>query len=71
MKITIDREADAAYIYFLSENEKTHFPLRTMTVDKNVNIDYAKNGKIFGIEILSLSLLDLDNLGEFNVSGLI
>ena len=35
---------------------------RTIPVDENINIDYDKNGKLIGIEILSLDILNLNDL---------
>ena len=53
MKITFDKEADAAYIYFkeISEGEvKT-----TISLNDSVNIDLDAEGKTLGIEILNAS----------------
>jgi len=53
MKITFDKEADAAYIYFkdISEGEvKT-----TISLNDSVNIDLDTEGKTLGIEILNAS----------------
>jgi len=53
MKITLDKEADAAYIYFkdISEGEVSD----TISLNENVNIDLDKEGKTIGIEILEAS----------------
>jgi len=53
MKITLDKEADAAYIYFkeISEGEVTN----TISLNESVNIDFDKDGKTIGIEILDAS----------------
>lgn len=50
MKIEIDKEADAAYIYFkdISEGEVD----KTVNLNKNLNIDFSKNNELIGIEIL-------------------
>ncbi len=50
MKITYDKEADAAYIYFkeLSPEEVS----QTISLNDSVNIDLDKDGKTLGIEIL-------------------
>ncbi len=50
MRITLDKEADAAYIYFkeISEGEVES----TISLNESVNIDLDKEGKTIGIEIL-------------------
>ena len=50
MKITYDKEADAAYIYFkeVSPEEVS----QTISLNDSVNIDLDKDGKTLGIEIL-------------------
>ncbi|MEK7672301.1 MAG: DUF2283 domain-containing protein [Patescibacteria group bacterium] len=63
MKITIDKEANAAYIYLLPKNGK-YYPLTTITADENVNIDYTKDNQLFGIEILDLDLLDMNHIKD-------
>ena len=50
MKITFDKEADAAYIYL-----KDILPgevAETISLNDSVNIDLDKDGKTLGIEIL-------------------
>ena len=53
MKITLDKEADAAYIYFkeISEGEVTN----TISLNDSLNIDLNEEGKTIGIEILNAS----------------
>lgn len=53
MRLTFDKEADAAYIYFkeISEGEVTN----TISLNESVNIDLDKDGKTIGIEILEAS----------------
>lgn len=53
MKITFDKEADAAYIYFkeISEGEVE----TTISLNDSVNIDLDAEGKTLGIEILNAS----------------
>jgi len=53
MKITLDKEADAAYIYFkeISAGEVTD----TISLNESVNVDLNKEGKTIGIEILDAS----------------
>lgn len=62
MKIKIDKEAGAAYIYLYSEHEGEN--LRSEPIDENIVLDYTQDGKLFGIEILSLSILDLEKLDD-------
>ena len=53
MKIKLDKEADAVYIYFkdISEGEvKT-----TISLNDNINIDLDSEGKMLGIEVLDAS----------------
>lgn len=53
MKITLDKEADAAYIYFkeISDGEVAN----TISLNESINIDLDKEGKTIGIEILNAS----------------
>jgi len=53
MKITYDKGADAAYIYFkeISAGEVKD----TISLNDSVNIDLDKEGKTIGIEILDAS----------------
>ena len=53
MKITLDKEADAAYIYFkdISDGEVE----KTISLNDSINIDLDKEGKTLGIEILDAS----------------
>ncbi len=53
MKIEIDEEIDAAYIYFkdISDGEvKT-----TISLNDSINVDLDSDGKTIGIEILDAS----------------
>ncbi|HUS50491.1 MAG TPA: DUF2283 domain-containing protein [Candidatus Paceibacterota bacterium] len=51
MKITFDKEADAAYIYFkeVSPGEVE----TTISLNDSVNVDLDKEGRTLGIEILN------------------
>jgi len=51
MKITYDKDADAAYIYFkeISPGEVS----KTISLNENINIDLDENEKTLGIEILN------------------
>ena len=53
MKITLDKTADAAYIYFreISKGEVK----KTISLNDSINIDLDINGKALGIEILDAS----------------
>ena len=53
MKITFDKDADAAYIYFkdISEGEV----VKTISLNDSVNIDLDSEGRTIGIEILEAS----------------
>jgi len=53
MKTEIDKEANAAYIYFkdISEGEVA----KTISLNESINIDLDKDGKILGIEVLEAS----------------
>jgi uncharacterized protein YuzE len=53
MKITFDKEADAAYIYFKEILKGEIF--QTVSLNDNVNIDLDKKGRTLGIEILNAS----------------
>lgn len=54
MKLEYDREADAAYVYFV-------YPIKagqaknTVTMNESINLDFDINGKLLGIEILAAS----------------
>ncbi len=53
MKISLDTEADAAYIYFtdISPGEVS----KTISLNESINIDLDNEGKTLGIEILDAS----------------
>lgn len=58
MKITYDEEADAAYIYLADESEgmsgwvKTTYMCDEKRVGGMINLDFDKEGKLCGIEVL-------------------
>lgn len=59
MKITYSRSADAAYIYIVDDIkrggvEKT-YSCDPIEVDGMINLDFDKNGKLIGMEILGAS----------------
>lgn len=53
MMIKIDKDADAAYIYFkeISPGEVA----QTISLNDSINVDLDKDGKTIGIEILDAS----------------
>lgn len=53
MRAEYDREADAMYIYF--EEIKPGGVKETIALNDDINVDFDKNKKIVGIEILSAS----------------
>jgi len=58
MKISYDKEANAAYIYINDENQKVYkkvyktYRCDPMLVNGIINLDFDKNGKLLGIEIM-------------------
>ncbi len=61
MKIKYDKEIDALYIEFGKSRV-----YKTSEKSNNVLIDYDKNGRVLGIEILDYSSSDADS-GKFQV----
>jgi len=53
MRIEVDKEADAAFVYFkeISAGEVA----KTISLNKNLNVDLDSKGKLLGIEILNAS----------------
>lgn len=64
MNITIDKEAGAAYIYLVDNHEEYVGNIKSDPINENIVIDYTPEGKLFGIEILSLNILDLKNMKD-------
>jgi len=54
MRVELDKEADAAFVYF-KENVAEGEVAKTISLDENLNVDLDKNGKILGIEVLNAS----------------
>ena len=54
IKITLDKQADAAYIYLkeIAPKEVTE----TISLNESVNIDLDSKGQVLGIEILDASI---------------
>ncbi|MFH1187200.1 MAG: DUF2283 domain-containing protein [Candidatus Levyibacteriota bacterium] len=54
MKFEYDKEADAAYIC-MEDSIANGQVQKTIELDDNIIVDFDKNGKLLGIEILSAS----------------
>lgn len=54
MKFEYDKEADAAYIY-LDDSIVDAQAEKTMELNEDIILDFDKNGKLLGIEILNAS----------------
>ncbi len=54
MKFTYDKDTDAAYIY-LDDSIKEREAKKTIELNDNIILDFDKNGKLIGIEILDAS----------------
>ena len=54
MKVTYDKEVDAAYIYLKDRIEKGEVK-NTISMNENIILDFDVNKKLIGIEILSVS----------------
>ena len=54
MKFEYDKEVDAAYIY-LEDSIENSQANKTIELNDNIILDFDKNGKLLGIEILSAS----------------
>jgi len=68
MKITLDKEADAAYIYFkeISPGEVT----KTIQLNEYMNVDLDAEGTTLGIEIIDASKnLPLNSLKTAEIIG--
>ncbi len=50
MKIDYDKEVDALYIQFLNEKAS-----ETQEVEPGIIVDFTKDGRVLGIEILNVS----------------
>ncbi len=65
MKIEIDKEADAAYIYAKREIEEGEVA-KTIEVNESIILDFDASGKLIGIEVLHASKnLTKDFLSSF------
>ena len=59
MKITYDKIANAAYLYFKKSQKVT----KTIPISEDIIVDFVSNGGILGIEILNASKnIDVEKL---------
>jgi len=56
MKITYDKEVDAAYIYLVDSIDKGK-AVKTIQLNNNIILDFDKEGKLLGVEVLDASKL--------------
>jgi uncharacterized protein YuzE len=65
MKLTYDKEANAAYIYLLEDTKlkvaKT-YPCDPIEVGGMINLDFDNQGRLMGIEVLDASRMLDDHL---------
>ena len=54
MKMTYDEDANAAYIYLKGKIEKGEVK-KTISLNENIILDFDKNEKLIGIEVLNAS----------------
>ena len=65
MRFEYDKESDAAYIY-LEDSIEDGEAEKTIELNDNIIVDFDKNGKLLGIEILDASkVLNKESLLEF------
>jgi uncharacterized protein YuzE len=59
LHVTYDREADAAYIYFIEPHTESQvartYVCNTQEVDGMINLDFNESGRVVGIEVLAAS----------------
>ena len=54
MKLEYDKKVDAGYIYLVDEIKEGE-SVKTIELDSNIILDFNKDGKLLGIEILNAS----------------
>jgi len=54
MKIEYDKDVDAAYIYLTDSKIKS---AKTVELNENIILDYDREGKIIGVEVLQASVV--------------
>lgn len=56
LKVTYDKTADAAYVYFTDPEVRrkvaSMYPCDPVDVDGMINLDFDEDGRVVGIEIL-------------------
>ena len=67
MKITYDSDADAIYIY-LDEEAKVE---RTKEIEKDIIVDYDKQGNVIGVELLFVKEKRPELLRQIKVENLV
>ncbi len=68
MKIEYDKDVDAGYIYLVNEI-KDGEAVKTIELDSNIILDFDKDGKLLGIEVLNASaVLNKDILMKASVN---
>lgn len=66
MKFEYDKEADAAYIY-IEYPIKDSGVKKTISLNENIILDFDKDGKLIGVEVLDASkVLNKNVLSEMN-----
>ncbi|TDD89335.1 DUF2283 domain-containing protein [Actinomadura darangshiensis] len=59
VKVTYDKSANAAYLYFSNHPDRAEvahmYPCDPVEVGGMINLDFDKNGRIIGIEVLAAS----------------
>ncbi|MFB8034343.1 DUF2283 domain-containing protein [Streptomyces sp. NPDC056004] len=59
IKVTYDKTADAAYVYFTDPqdcvNSAQMYPCDPVDVDGLINLDFDERGRLIGIEVLAAS----------------
>lgn len=61
MKFEYDKEVDAGYIYLVNEI-KDGEAVKTIELDPNIILDFNKEGKLLGIEVLNASQILKDDV---------
>lgn len=59
VRVTYDKTVDAAYVYFTEPHVRADaahtYPCDPVEVDGMINLDFDKDGRIIGIEVLGAS----------------
>lgn len=58
-RVTYDKSADAAYVYFTEPRVRARsartYPCDPVDVDGMINLDFDEHGRLIGIEVLAAS----------------